>query len=47
MRWKGNLSHQRRLNHDDVSQRRFEGDNSMNAEEHLTTDELIIKINSF
>lgn len=45
MWWKGNLSYQQRANYDDVSQRRFKGENSMSAEEYLKTDELIELIN--
>ena len=45
MWWKGNLSHQQRVNYDDVSQRRFKGEDSMNANSFITIKELVNTIN--
>lgn len=45
MWWKGNLSHQQRVNYDDVSQRRFKGEDSMNANSFITIKELVDTIN--
>ena len=45
MWWLRSRSYQQRINYDDVSQRRFEGEDSMNANSYITTDELIDRIN--
>ena len=45
MRWLRSRSYQQRINYDDVSKRRFEGENSMNANSYITTDELVYTIN--
>ena len=37
--------YQQRINYDDVPQRRFEGEDGMNANSYITTDELIYTIN--
>ena len=45
MWWLRSRSYQQRINYDDVSKRRFKGEDSMNANSYITTDELIYTIN--